>query len=225
MKHVSAGLAGLLALGTSSAIAADVVEYTPPPAAIYTPVSVYDWGGGYFGIQGGFMTARERATVTIPPPIAFTGAAAGTANGGFVGGFAGYNFQWGSWVFGVEGDLNYAWVRRRGTLAGVAFTSGIDWTGSIRGRAGYAFNRFLAYATSGVVFARTFARVPGVSLSETRTGVTVGAGLEYAVLENITVRGEYRYNWFAPKTYSAAGVTVRSRVDAHQFGAGIAYKF
>ena len=57
----------------------------------------------------------------------------------------------------------------------------LDYYGTVRGRLGYAFDRFLAFGTGGFAY------------SNNGTGYAVGGGLEYALTNNITIRGEYLY--------------------------------
>lgn len=163
---LAAGMAAsllTLAAGAGSAFAADLSQpsYTPPPQA-YTPASAWTWTGPYAGLQGGY------------------GWGSGTVSGsGWIGGgYLGYNLQTNqNFVVGVEGDLS------------ATTKSGNSWDGSFRGRAGYAWDRNLAYGTAGVA-------VGGLSYagsSATKTGWTAGLGLEHAFANNVTGRVEFRH--------------------------------
>ena len=108
--------------------------------------------------------------------------------GGFVGGAqAGYNYQIGSFVVGLEGDIQYADFGGDdrfdfdgdGILDDDFNTS--DWFGTVRARAGVAFDRALIYATGGFAFA------------DNATGWTVGGGLEYAFTNNLSAKIEGLY--------------------------------
>jgi outer membrane immunogenic protein len=139
------------------------------------------------------------------------------------GGQLGYNWQMGSFLFGLEGDAS--WTRIRAgvtqnvidpfgsqTLTGI-YTTEVDWTASLRGRLGVTFDRVLLYATGGAAFAggrvnSTFTLtnpVPGIvfpipfsgttaaSSTFTDVGWTVGGGIEWAFANNWSIAGEYRY--------------------------------
>jgi outer membrane immunogenic protein len=121
----------------------------PPPRApaTYVPVAVpyYNWGGIYFGVNGGYAHGRTN----------WSGAqSTGTfnASGFLVGGTLGANFQAGAFVFGVEGDLDYASLSGSATCvpAGVSCQTSENYLGTARLRAGYAWGRVLFYATGAV---------------------------------------------------------------------------
>ena len=124
----------------------------------------------------------------------------------------------------------------------VTVTSRVDVQGSIRARAGIAFDRALIYATGGAAFTgitNSFsAFAPGLgfisdSFSKTRAGWTVGGGIEYAVTNNWSVRAEYRFADFGHFTdfpFAAvlpAGVVVTSQhhLTENQVQVGFSYKF
>jgi len=73
----------------------------------------------------------------------------------------------------------------------------VNWLGSVAGRVGYTFDRTMLYVKAGVAFADSdySASLGGFSLnaSDTRTGVMVGAGVEYAFLPNWSAKLEYNY--------------------------------
>jgi hypothetical protein len=75
--------------------------------------------------------------------------------GGLVGGTAGYNYQLGRWVLGLEGDIDWAHLNGSSdpsAVAGgpVAYSTDLLWLNTVRGRTGYAFDRFLPYTTTGL---------------------------------------------------------------------------
>ena len=145
-----------------------------------------------------------------------------TASGFTGGGQAGYNWQAQNFVFGVEADIN-AFNLSGTTTTSAFFTGfpggagstpptytnsfSTTWLATIRGRAGFAVDRAFFYGTAGAAFTdlsyrHTFAEgvFPGSSLgvqastaSATKTGWVVGAGLEYAMTGNWTVKAEYLY--------------------------------
>lgn len=97
------------------------------------PASALDWSGFYIGVQGGYALNQ----------IGLNDAT--DLNGGSVGLFGGYNFVYSGVVLGVENDFNYNWSDGE--------TVGLDWDGSARARAGYAWDRGLFYGTAGVAAA------------------------------------------------------------------------
>ena len=117
--------------------------------------------------------------------------------------------------------------------------------GSVRARAGYAFDRLLPYVTGGVAFGSfyTDAQLFGTDLdgvtnfaasgtnSATRVGWTLGAGLEYAINNHWSARGEYRYTDFGHLAISTdpsaidAVFAVDRQLDQHQVQVGFSYKF
>uniref|UniRef100_UPI0013D5B791 outer membrane protein n=1 Tax=Klebsiella pneumoniae TaxID=573 RepID=UPI0013D5B791 len=65
-----------------------------------------------------------------------------------------------------------------------------------------------------------------VSANQTRVGWTLGAGVEYAITQNWTVRGEYLYANYGSKTFSTpAGVTPSVSLQTHKFRLGVNYLF
>lgn len=95
-------------------------------------------------------------------------------NGGLIGGTLGYNFQpSGPWVWGLEGDLGYF------------SNSDLKYLGTVRGRLGYATGSLLPYVTGGLAVMNDD--------GSARAGWTLGAGLEYALTRNISIKGEYLY--------------------------------
>lgn len=203
-------IAGAFALLVGGpALAADL---PPPPGpaprapATYVPAPVpyYNWGGVYLGINGG------AAFGNISPPAPITG---GNDTGFIVGPTLGFNYQTGAFVFGLEGDWDYSSLS--GTTSGGTFKS--NWLATARGRAGYAWNRVLLYATGGGAFAN--AQIPGSST--TALGWTVGGGLEFAFAQNWTAKAEYLFVDFPTVSLAAVNSTATENIVR----AGVNYKF
>ena len=208
----------LALLATEGARAADVVQEAPPEIPVFT------WTGFYLGIQGGYVWTD----LDVSP----AGFGTSDLNGGMFGGYAGYNFQYGAWVFGVEGDFNGVWNDESFTTLGpppVTVEVGNDWLASVRARAGYSFDRALVFATGGVAFTRASAEVtsPGLFFSgdKTFTGWTLGGGVEYAFTDNWLGRAEYRYYGFNNEDLDGAGPLSSVDLDSQTVSVGIAYKF
>jgi outer membrane immunogenic protein len=216
------GMAKLLAvlwaaIGLSApAFAADLPPAPAPRApAVYVPqvLPVYNWSGIYVGINGGYGFGSSEWTDPQNPsaltPGGSTSSGSFNTNGGLVGGTLGVNFQTGGFVFGVEGDWD--WQGLQGTsnspFCGAIFTSltantsaGLDcetksdWIATIRGRAGYAADRVLFYATGGGAAGNVQTGLNTLSLqSNTEYGWTAGAGIEWAFADNWTAKVEYLY--------------------------------
>ena len=163
---------------------------------------VYNWTGSYVGINGGWGWGTAKWTVA---PIPATPLAAGLSNsindnGGVVGGTLGFNWQiagFGGFVFGAEGDWDYSAINT-GTTATICNFSGNcqtgnNWLATVRGRAGYAWDRILFYGTAGGAFANVQTVFNGATTSHGQAGWTVGAGVEWAFAENWTAKLEYLY--------------------------------
>jgi outer membrane immunogenic protein len=177
------GLAALMALAGPSA-AADLGRRSEMPvrgAPYLSPL--YNWSGFYAGINGGGGWGSS----------SWDSAGDVDVSGGVIGGTLGVNYQVNQAVFGLEGDLD--WSNLKGTTTtncALGCETRNDWLGTVRGRAGFAFDRFLPYFTGGVAFGNVKASTPGFpGGSETKAGWTLGAGLEFAVAGNITAKVEY----------------------------------
>lgn len=234
MKKILLASAAVAALSTT-AFAADLPSRKGPPVApVYVPA--FTWTGFYVGIQGGYGWGRSSGTISAPigvPVLAY----GYDAKGGVIGGHVGYNYQFTqNLVAGIEGDLEWVGVKDSVTNAALGLThrTKLDWQGSVRGRLGVAFDRVMVYATGGVAFAdikRNLYTFPGgvnlLSNSDTRAGWTIGGGIEYAVTNNVTMRGEYRYTDYGRNTASDAGLGIadNSKYHSHTIRAGLSYKF
>ena len=109
----------------------------------------FTWNGFYAGINAGYGFGASKWTDTV------TGVSTGNfdVGGALVGGTAGYNLQLGGWVFGIEGDIGWNFIKgSTATGCGTRCETASDWLGTLRGRFGYAFDRFLPYFTGGVAF-------------------------------------------------------------------------
>ena len=210
----------LVGLASTGAYAADVVEEAPP-APVVQEAPIFSWTGGYIGIQGGGLWSHSSFNESD------TGLFSDNFNGGLLGGYAGYNYQAGAWVFGIEGDFNGVWNDETFNVGGFDVDIATDYLASVRGRVGYAIDRTLLFATAGVAFTQMSADADlfnGVSLNANKnfTGWTVGAGAEYAFTNSWIGRLEYRFYDFGNSSLDNFG-----DVDLHTntVTAGIAYKF
>jgi outer membrane immunogenic protein len=116
----------------------------------------------------------------------------------FAGGVqAGYNWQTGPWVFGVEGDIQATGADD--TFAPWKFSN--PWFGTVRGRVGYAFNNIMFFGTGGLAFGELRGETFGLSESHTKAGWTVGAGAEFGLSQNWSAKIEYLYVDLANSNY------------------------
>ncbi|TJV22451.1 MAG: porin family protein [Mesorhizobium sp.] len=213
-----------MALMMGAAQAADALQYETPPAG-------FVWTGGYVGLQAGYAWGSSHLTVN---PV---GNFADPDPDGFLGGvYAGYNHQFANnVVLGVEADIAYADIEGSGpgfdssgaVFPGVEVSGRAKWTGAVRARAGYAVDRFLPYLAGGVAFTKYKVVIDESgnidSDSQSLTGWTVGAGVEYAFSDQLMGRFEYRYTDFGSKDFFEGIDTVD--LKTHDLRIGIAYKF
>lgn len=256
MKFLGTVAAALLL--SSGAFAADAVFSgdSVPTAAPAAPA--FDWTGAYFGVNAGYGGGKLK-----PHFYAYDNefdeyldASASASASGFVGGVqAGYNFQSGSMVYGVETDIQYSNVEAKlsGSVSSSIFgldasASGsvkgsVEWFGTTRARVGFTpTDRFLVYGTGGVAYGKYKLKAEGsydigdindtgsVSTSKSKVGWTVGAGTEYAITDNLTFKAEYLYTnlgrWNLLELGDAdAGLKLSSKLDFHTVRVGLNYKF
>jgi outer membrane immunogenic protein len=187
---LSSSAAALVMVGVvASASAADLARQPPPPPLTKAPAvpPPYNWTGFYMGINGGYGFGRSKWDGL---PASFD------VNGGMVGGQLGYNWQFGQFVYGVEGDGD--WSHLRGTANFADCTVGCqtrnDFLATARGRVGIAADRWLPYVTGGLAVGDIKATVPDFTgINKTNAGWTVGGGLEFALSGNWTAKAEYLY--------------------------------
>lgn len=209
-----------MCFAAAPALAADLPQetYSAPPVQT-APAQIYNWTGIYLGLHGGWLGGD------VNPDFNGAGGADGSA---FTGGFhAGANYMVSpQFLVGIEGDVDGTSFDEDGQFQpGVSGNANINWTSSIRGRAGFAFDRFLAYGTGGVAFADVDVSSGGEKESNTHTGWTVGAGLEGMITPNITARVEYLYADYGSQDYTFAGNTTDVDVTSNVVRAGVSYKF
>jgi outer membrane immunogenic protein len=190
MKRIFIAGALMLAAATQ-ALAADLPAPGPPPP-YYPVVPFYNWSGFYLGINGGGAFGNSNWSDPID------GATGNfTVSGFLIGGTVGFNYQIGSWVLGVEGDGD--WANLTGTTfnascAGFGCTTQSNWLATVRGRAGYAWDRVLLYGTGGAAFANVHAAGGVLPFSNSsQAGWTAGVGVEYAIWPNWTAKLEYLF--------------------------------
>jgi outer membrane immunogenic protein len=205
MTRLILGAAALVAAGWTATAGAADLPY--PPYTVNQPLNAFSWAGPYLGGNLGY----EWGTVSNNP----------TNPSGFVGGAqAGYNWQgYGPWVFGIEGDIEVTGADD--TFAPWKFSN--PWFGTVRGRAGYAFNNILFYGTGGLAFGELRGETFGLSESQTTAGWTLGAGTEFGLAPNWSAKIEYLYVDLSSSQFVITGVS-----NGYRFGvirAGLNYHF
>jgi outer membrane immunogenic protein len=216
--------AGLMAAAMASpSFAADL----PRPAykaPIY--VAAFSWTGFYVGINGGYGWGKSSWTNAAVSTSDFT------VKGPLIGGTLGYNLQTGSWVWGLEADLDASWIKGSTTATGICGAAGCEtrnrWLATGRGRIGYAWDRFLPYLTGGVAFG-DIKMTNGAGASETKSklGYALGAGVEYAFLGPWSAKIEYLYTDLGKATCgtTTCGLDTDVKFKTNIVKLGVNYRF
>ncbi|PRH89653.1 porin family protein [Labrys okinawensis] len=227
--RMSAAVTALI-LTSTAAFGADLapssVEPVPPAALPFS------WTGFYAGANIGYaFGGDDRVGVHYPNYIGDIGKASGK---GILGGLqAGYNYQLDNIVIGLEADIQGSQIKDSvtGSVAGIPGKgqSDVKWYGTLRPRIGYAFDRFLIYATGGLAYGNIDYKLnyDGVSIkdSSTKLGWTAGAGVEYAFTDNLSGRLEYQYVDFGGYRVGNANLSTKATPDFHAVRVGLNYKF
>jgi outer membrane immunogenic protein len=265
-------VAALTFAGAVAGQAADLPTRKEAPAPVFAPPP-FTWTGFYIGVNAGGIFTRGSRSINFLNPVANAFLAndepggLGSGMSGFIGGGqAGYNWQTGAVVLGVETDFQGTTLSKStdfispgfagagvpvgllGDTLGVHAKASLDWLGTTRARLGYVVtpdNRLMIYATGGVAYAgasgnfSVFDATNGLFLSgspsKTRVGWTIGGGVEYALTNNWTIRGEYLYadlgktDFTTPiatvPAFAGFGATGHISYNASIFRAAVNYKF
>jgi opacity protein-like surface antigen len=241
MKKLTFAGVSFLALGcASNGFAADFA--VPPPVA---PA----WAGFYAGATaGGAWASFDPRTVALNTPYFSPANRAAVDAAGvqsinprsFTGGLeAGYNWQWGSLVAGLEADLGALRLEGRAIKGGpypaptgagpLAITTSINsnWLFTARPRLGYAVNNWLFYVTGGLAVTSqnaTFMFNDGPvppdnteagTFSTTKVGGVVGGGVEMALSDRWSVKGEYLFADFGQTTVNGTIIKIPAQLFSH----------
>jgi outer membrane immunogenic protein len=186
MHRILLAGAAAAAVLASLANAADLPRPLPQQMVTKAPPYIdqtFNWTGFYVGVNGGGGFGH-----------AFSDLSGGMhTSGGVAGGTVGYNAQYGHWVFGFEGDVDWSDVSGSTSAAGCPGCSvQNNWLSTARGRVGYAYGRWLPYITGGLAVGDVQANAPGFSgQTNTQVGWAAGAGVEYALSNNWSAELEY----------------------------------
>ena len=243
-KVLLAGVA--TALLSTAASAADLPRRAAPP--IFTPIPVFTWTGFYAGLHTAYtFTDRQRITTQGISPVNVTNVALGRRPGASpeqdglanIGGGFGTNYQFtpgSGFVVGAAFDISWTDLHKNTLVLGAPnvaggppnpnlYYQGLDYLGTVNGKLGYAFDRFLVYGTGGLAFglvennARFFSPAGVLAFaggrSEFETGYNYGGGVEYAVPEDSFL------NYFAIGRYiglKSNAVTIKAEYIHYDLG-------
>jgi high affinity Mn2+ porin len=220
-------------MGDAAALGVVVLALAHPAAAADLPLkapalkSVYDWTGFYVGGHFGYGGASFGSDTN---PLPLQGVFFPHSPTGLIGGFqVGYNRELANHVvLGAEADTSFTSPIDQAALGGAPtpFNATLDYVGTLRGRIGYAFGRWMPYVTGGFAWGHTHINInddpangSGVisSVGHYQPGWTAGLGLEFAVSGNWTAELEYDYVDLARQAYDLSsfglpGVSVDLRL-------------
>ncbi|HEX4113794.1 MAG TPA: outer membrane protein, partial [Stellaceae bacterium] len=179
------------------------------------------FNGPEIGIQGGYGWGTSSGDPGGNPKLGYSFS----PDGGMGGAHAGYNWQFGPWLLGLEGDAEGGSISGNGAIGTSVYSvhSNMDFDASIRGKLGFAFNRVLLYGTGGAAFGDVSTDyLNGVgaqfaSSSGIRVGWTAGGGAEYAVTPNWDVGLEYRYTDLGHESATGSPAPRIVLTDSNQF--------
>ena len=190
---------------SGAAAAADL-----PPGPYSAPVrqSGYYWQGPYVGANLGYQWSSVSNNGTNPAGV----------NGGLQ---AGYNWQNGQFVFGAETDLQLSGADD--VFAGWKFSN--PWFGTLRGRAGIAYNNILFYGTLGLAYGglKAESTLTGVTETKSSIGWAGGAGMEVKLTPAWSLKAEYLYVDIADRSYSLTGAD--NGLQSRMLRFGVNYHF
>jgi outer membrane immunogenic protein len=212
MRGKSYLLATVSSLALFGAVQMAAAADLPARAPVKAPVAVaapFNWTGFYIGVHGGGAWLDHKQTTfqsnsACAAPFNTTSVCELDRFGGAFGGLAGYNFQSGRVVYGLEVDGSWLGVKTSASypdivaLSGttVTLTGNVDWLATVRGRIGLTMSPTLLYVTGGAAFGGvksswlTDAPGEGVTVDKTKVGWVVGGGIEHAFAAQWTARVE-----------------------------------
>jgi outer membrane immunogenic protein len=232
MKKVLMTGVALAALACGPALAADMPVRRGMPVKAPPPVvaQIYNWSGMYIGAHVGAGWGDKCFA-----EVGVGGDGCHEGDGWLGGGQIGYNWQSGNVVFGVEFSGSIADITGSHPSLidpNFVYSSDVSSVFMLTGRVGYAFDRLLAYVTGGGAWVRdrTEVALVGVgsdSVKQTRSGWTIGAGLEYAFSPNWSIAGQYNYIDLGDKdvSFPLAQFTVNTEQDLHLATVRLNYRF
>jgi outer membrane immunogenic protein len=171
-----------------------------------SPIMATNWAGLYAGLHVGYGVGKAR----------------NASLSGFLSGVhGGFNLQTNQIVYGLEGDINYSGVDYHGFAD--AFRQ--KWTGSLRARVGYAYDRFMPFLTGGVGFTNAAMKSGGIKADNTHLGLVVGGGVEAMLTDKISVSAQYLYHHDGAKTYVVLPLARNTNMSTNEVRIGFNYRF
>jgi outer membrane immunogenic protein len=215
------------------ALAADLPARAYPAQVASVPV--FSWTGFYLGANIGGAWSKSTITDNV------TGASLSSSSNGFIGGGqVGYNWQFGSWILGVEGDIDGTSINKTSNAVPTAFgtlqaSASTDWIATLAGRVGFAFDHWMIYGKGGGAWVQNSATLSNLttgasaSASDTASGWMAGVGAEWAFAGPWSAKLEYNHveldNW-SPSTSSVIindRLNLSRHIDMVKFG--VNYRF
>jgi outer membrane immunogenic protein len=214
-------VASLLALAAPVS-AADLGGYSRPPEPAYdrVPLDIERWTGFYLGAAAGYGFGDGRSRGDLGSFSFDQSGAVGSI-------YAGYNWQFGRAVMGVETDIGTGGMSSSTDIGGARVTTDLNAMGSFRGRAGFLMTpALLLYGTAGWAWQNMDIGVDGLgSQSQTFWGLQYGIGSELRIAHNVSLRLEYLRTDFDRETISHSGFVNSYRPDTDTVRAGVTFKF
>ena len=195
-----------MAVASGAVVAADLPRGPTPYYSAPATSGLYNWSGPYAGLNIGYEWGRVTNT-------------AGEPSGLMGGAQAGYNWQSGQFVFGGETDIQFSGADD--TFAPWKFAN--PWFGTLRGRAGVAFNNVLFYATLGLAYGELKGTYLALDETKTEVGWAGGVGAEYGFTPNWSAKVEYLYMDLASRSFSITGTD--NGLHANMLRLGVNYHF
>ena len=213
---VAAVLGVLASQGGSIAPAHAADLYAPRgPAPVLRAFDATPWTGGYVGLSLGRSWGSTRIDTNA-------GNFTVDSNGGQIGAYAGYTWQSGIFVMGGEAELS------TGNLKGsnVNIGQNMNWMGAVRARAGVLVAPPLyVYGLAGVAWTDMTIRANGLEREQSFTGFQLGAGAEYRIHHNWSLRLDYIYTGLGAEKRDFPTSSQQVDPDFHTVRAGLSFRF
>ncbi|WP_245441071.1 outer membrane protein [Methylovirgula ligni] len=203
-------------VAAGAAFAADLPSTKGEPVYAPPPAPIFSWTGFYIGVNGGYGGNNVNYNEYDPYGEGYSYHEKLTSSGFVAGGTVGFNYQFptSNFVLGFEGDFDWSDIKGEDSYTdnyadysyGETYGSKLNWLATARARIGYAvstpFGNLLPYVTGGAAFGNvkdydyggySYGDDYSDSWTHTWTGWTAGAGLEYAITQNLSFKAEYLY--------------------------------